>query len=445
MTPFETTGYWFLPEDPRGKVAGKLRYSPDSGAKLELFGTLRELGDAFEATTYPLIHGVVSESPYGRKFSLVDCFRSGLTMAMPGVTTERVTANRVFVGSDYIVSKETKFAKAAVSFSQLAGWMNPRTLTQEPITDDSGLLGFQIAYRRNPPELARLDAATLSLSTSAKASSDLLSATIVQKCQLVISEFDPASHDRINSEFIYPMQNFFTLATDNANAIESLQLWVDGEATEGTRTSQPYHYLGQPVFADSGDHCVRQGSGDGLFFLSDIPKELPQALREWLRFCGKNQGFCDLFFGQIYAPPRFVEARFEGLVRSVMLLFRELASGETAQCVDDMGFMVEGFLLPTILHRALELHRPVMQPLVRTTPEDFVRSVVHSLSHCVSRSEKPAHALTGVALYWLERKLDVLLRAHLLDIVGFSTQAQADLFQANRDYQHLCTVRPEAE
>ena len=44
---------------------------------------------------------------------------------------------------------------------------------------------------------------------------------------------------------------------------------------------------------------------------------------------------------------------------------------------------------------------------------------------------------------WLSRKLDVLLRAHLLGILGFDAEAQAKLYQANRNYQHLCTVKPE--
>lgn len=92
MKSFESTGVWHLPSEPDKQLAGDLTFSPQDGLRLRLTGTFNQTW-GITIPKYPVIHGVVSESPYGKFFSLFDSFPSSLKIGMPGVALENVTIN----------------------------------------------------------------------------------------------------------------------------------------------------------------------------------------------------------------------------------------------------------------------------------------------------------------------------------------------------------------
>src|SRR5688572_2934858 len=98
MRAIDSPGMWHLPDNKDGNVAGTLRYSPQSGLLLTLTGSFGDDLSSKESDTYPIIHGVISDSPYdGRFVTLVDCFRKRVTLAVPGFASEEIRANRAYV------------------------------------------------------------------------------------------------------------------------------------------------------------------------------------------------------------------------------------------------------------------------------------------------------------------------------------------------------------
>ena len=103
MTPFEAAGFWHLPSSPLHKVAGILRYSAEDGLRLSLTGTFGEgMSSERKVHNYPVIHGIVNDSPCGRAFTLVGCFRSMLSVRMPGFATEEIRANQAYGGEHFL-------------------------------------------------------------------------------------------------------------------------------------------------------------------------------------------------------------------------------------------------------------------------------------------------------------------------------------------------------
>lgn len=102
QTAFETTGVWFLPDNPTKRIPGSISYQP---TKIELhlqesFTPLREMARLVDRMpTYPIIHGVTREGEAitiieGKSFGRSLIFKSGISLE-----PERVLSSCLFVGA----------------------------------------------------------------------------------------------------------------------------------------------------------------------------------------------------------------------------------------------------------------------------------------------------------------------------------------------------------
>src|SRR4051794_31946823 len=100
MKHFETSGLWYPYDDPNNAVGGTLKFD-DKGLQLVLLGTFRQ-GWSPEAERYPVIHGVVGESPYGAFVTLIDNFRTAQKFNMVGATSEKIRCHLAMVGNFHL-------------------------------------------------------------------------------------------------------------------------------------------------------------------------------------------------------------------------------------------------------------------------------------------------------------------------------------------------------
>ena len=98
MHSIDSAGLWYLPNAPNEQVAGTLRYSARTGITLSLIGAFRRASHGLERIEYPVIHGVIRNSPYGGKLlvTLLRCFRKRGSIAIPGFESEDIRANRAY-------------------------------------------------------------------------------------------------------------------------------------------------------------------------------------------------------------------------------------------------------------------------------------------------------------------------------------------------------------
>lgn len=154
---FDVEGEWWLPGYEDRRVAGTLRFDPNSGAELRLIGTFRSMfeeGDRSQQPdgttvvdfskdtierdgTYPRIHGLAD----GKQYTLEDCFRSRTTRhLLSGGGTETVHVNQIFQGAYF--EKDEVLAADGVS-------MELRYLTHWIC--DSGIKETQAFPTADPP------------------------------------------------------------------------------------------------------------------------------------------------------------------------------------------------------------------------------------------------------------------------------------------------------
>ena len=110
MRHFEASGLWYPFDDPANAVGGTLKFD-DKGLHLFLLGSFRQ-GWSAQRERYPIIHGVVGQSPYGAFVTLIDNFRTGHQFNTVGATSEKITCNIATVGNCHLPAEATRFESA---------------------------------------------------------------------------------------------------------------------------------------------------------------------------------------------------------------------------------------------------------------------------------------------------------------------------------------------
>jgi hypothetical protein len=460
MTPFETAGFWHTPDVPSRQVAGTLRYSAEDGLRLSLTGSFGE-GLAFELKSgkYPVIHGIVNDSPCGRAFTLVDCFRTKRTVRMPGFATEDIRANRAYAGDDFLSKDALLFDSVSLEPSALDSWISTTGISSGFASGAGGQIGVRYSHADNVSLV--LNGQTLTIGFGATQSQSHRSYSLRERVSVKIADLGQLPFEEISRQYTYPLQNFFTLATDHPNALDSVVLYHNNpRMTDGGRRS-PIHYLAQPIYTFKEDQEHLQ-SDDMLFTYEDVRDHLPGVMKRWFEFDRKFHPFCLSFFGLLYAPNTYVEERFLTLINSIVLFFqgldpadetivdalneatktlRSCCSGKNAQWLADAMPTTAELELPWNLRRALDEHHDIMAPLAGGDLEGFVDHVLVTRKYC--RHRDPAfqeNAAQAAKLYWLTEKLKVLVKTLLLEWLGIPGDLVGRLIKRNRNYAHLVSL-----
>ncbi len=459
MKTFEASGLWHLPADLSRQVAGTLRYSRKDGLRLSLIGTLSDTSDYSKWEDYPLIHGVVSNSPFGKKFTLVDCFRTRLSLGMPGLSTEEIHADWACAGYSLLDKEDLHFDGLRVSFSELANWIKTTGINTCLVDEDGNASGMDIQYRR--PEAIRLSLRDkpLRIGFGFSTSESLLrDVTLRENVSLALEDIGQLSCEETNQRYVHPLQDFFTLATDRPNAVEEMVVFSNRLKVQATGTPSPFHVIYQPIHAAEEDLQLRMAH-HMLFTYDDVKDSFPEVLNRWMTFSDEFAPFCSVFFGSQYHPARYVEAKFLALIQAIALYFGKARSADQrfhpalasakqeihghfsekhATWLSSMLPVEAEIGLPLNLLDTLEANRDIMGPLIQGDMEGFVGTVVATRNYCTRLEPRlRSQALREMELHWLTEKLAILVKACILDSLGISGEIAVKLFNRNRKYSHL--------
>ena len=460
MSPFETAGFWHIPDDPSHKVAGILRYSPGEGLRLSLTGSFARVGAPVGARTYPIIHGVVHDSPCGNAFSLVNCFQSGLSVQMPGFATEEVFANQAYAGDFLLEEKDLNFDGAALRLSGLDSWIGTTGISRSvSATNDERELG--VRYHHPDAIPLSTERGILKIGFAWSESHSHRSYSLREEVGLKIKNIGRLSCKALLRQYVGPLRDFFSLAIDEPCSLIAVTLYNDNLKLAHDDRPAPIRYLACPLGEFKQDQKERLAH-DMLFVYDDIRDSVPQIVERWLEFSDTFKAFCSSYFGLLYAPEAFVEARFLTLLESMVLFFQEAdtaddlahtALEEATRVLQDHGGernrpwltdampSVDEVAFPWRIRAALEMHRAVMEPLVGTDFDQFVDDILLMRRYCRYRDaallESIAH---GADIHWLTEKLRVLIKLLLVTWLGIPLDLAHRLIRRNRTYSHLLTL-----
>jgi len=448
MKSFESVGIWFLPDQPDKRVPGTLSFSVDDGFALRLSGALTP--HVFSLAKYSAIHGIVSESPYGKHISLFGCFADSLQLGISGIALETIHANYGFAGDEFIESAEELFDGAELHFRQLSTWF--------------GYSGLKVAYKpevqvswKSPPEYT-CHLADASLRTAfgltIKGAPPLVS--LEENASLSISGLDRCTAADIDSRYAHPLRMLLTFASDKIAWPERYSLLRRGP---GRAYPVRFDRLHAPVRLDkSGGQKL---PGNFLFLLRDVAARFETFIQSWLHFTETHPDFCSIFFNTCYEEHGFVESRFASVMQAFELLLQdEAALDEETICkfekvrtaalnsvsAPSLAYTMSlpsavELAMPTRVAKLMAEHWELIRGIVGTDAPHFIDRLFSTRNYVAHRGPLPIGVIAGADLYWLQQRVLAVIKVYVLGRLGFTQDAISEIVTRNPTMNHLKTVK----
>jgi len=450
MQPIDVDGSWHLPGERDRPVAGRLHYSPRHGLILSLIGSLGEGGfPRPDVPEYPIIHGVITESPYfGKLVTLVDCFRRTARLRIPRFISEEIWANRAYVGTRHLDGEGTsRFISLRASYANLAEW-----------TGLTGFKGFVSEFDRStgiisaryerpsPVELRIGKADNPRLEVRPTTSTGHHRFEISEEVQLIFSDVAGFAAPDVQRDLISPFEDFLTFAVDRPSPLEDVTFVTEPPAD--TRPGDFVNLLFQPVYVPPDEPTIHSHM---LFTWTEIESIHRDVFREWLRFRSQFRAPCDVYFGLMYGPPDFLETKFLLLVTALSLFLagrvpdqsvrdavetlRRATPGSDSAGWIEMLPAPEELCLPQALRALIDDYRDLVTPALGNNPDTFVLDLMDSRRHLFTR--QASESRSGVRLLQTVEQLTLLTKIQILEHLGFSRAVITDFISRNRTYRYL--------
>jgi hypothetical protein len=304
MQEFDCDGIWWLPENPSDKVAGRLHFSDDKGGGVSLTGHLGELGLNFSEKSVPIIIGLVWDCPLGNIVTLKSCRVRGIKVGLPGISREAYFADRLFFGSHLETEKDFQFSELSVVPSGLSSWASTFTgLKYNYLPTEGGNPGgIEMRWIRPEPIAGDILGGHVTLGLAAHFPMEHRNWSMREELRIQISLAQPQSVDDLNRNYVYPIQNLMTLATDKPNALIEFSV-------RRPNAKEDIHVLGARVYSNNAKATglLRHHM---LFSAEDVMGRTVELIGNWMEFSPRMSDVCNLYFGVLYKPESFVDTQF---------------------------------------------------------------------------------------------------------------------------------------
>ena len=463
MKAFECAGFWCLPGDAT-LVAGTLFVSSDGDLRLSLFGSLGTERDPFSNKDHKIILGSVDKSPRGNAVTLTGCMLTQTNVRSHHGTREEYRADRCFFGAHIEKQEDFSFRSALLNLSGLSEWARPlsglhRESTTFPTSADEGKSIPIATYRVPKRPSGRIPGGTVTLNMGVSAKSDASSMFFREEANLLLELETPKTADEINGQYVYPLQNFMTFVADRPQILERFSVWRGAKISDWEHNPE-IQVIGPRVQPDvEEDERKEVRSHEMLFTYADV--DFSTILDKWLKLSASYSDSFNIFFGIHYGPPRYIDMTFSLILQSLMLYFTRTLDG-AALLANEERMLKE--LLPTVptnyalwlvdhlgatpypplttvLHRLVERHGAVIDPLISGRRDAFVGQVANTLRYIEQHKEADdAAASHGSELYWLMQKLRLLIKASYLSELDTPDDKISGLFERSAYYQHIANL-----
>jgi hypothetical protein len=466
LMPFECPGIWWLPgKSPDAGTAGILRFTPEAGLILDLIGTLSPSTSIFTSSPrYEIIHGFAKGLPLGSVVTLVDAFRSTISMASPGLSTETLRANRAYVGEHLATHEQFQMSGAEIHLSHLSNWVAYSGLDCRLSRIDDTTT-WNIEYRSPDSISADINGTRILVDFGANLTRASREITIREQVSLRVAANGEMAADTINSEFVHPLQNLLSFATDRPNAITTYRFFR-ATTPEHADWSEPVYLIYKPVYVDRTT-VEPVYEHEMLFSFRDVPMSFEQLLTRWFELYSDIRPSFDVYFSYVYGSTTYVEPKFLSILQAIRL-YTEARFRVSQKLVTEKTLKLKAELLPLPpgarslieshlrphedevlrggLHELIAPLQDAMASSLGSSTDVFVDEVVSLWDQITHR--RGGHAGrggSGAAIHWKTQRLSYLFKAAILREIGFDIPKITELFERNRRFVHLAAVEKDME
>lgn len=472
MNPLQeqSAGLWWLPGREGDQVGGILRWPTDGANSLQLIGTFEALGSGAltEVRNYPLVLGLTEESG---PITLLNCTAMGEKLQVPGYVSQRFRAFGGMLRGALIDSEaQLTFNRAYLELPHLVSWsrLSGLAFQIEETKGQGKKYGVQIRYDHPEKLTATAGDAEIRLSSGfqTKALGSQVASAVEEILSIAVELESPLALEELSRRFIGPIERLLMFALDRPIVASRTHLESPHVLrTAGGETAPiTLEFVPPPSIVEKLDRAEKLlHVHDMLFELADYSGGWTTLLPRWLEVYHSLSTALSRYFGIMSAPSRFVEARFLNMAQVAEAIHRErfpdVSTDEPAvhearmeailkACPPEHREWLERQLAYSneakFRHRLKDLLGIVAPAVADLLPNkksvgDFVESVIAARNH-YTHPGGDKEVAAGAALYWLTERLGYVIRAFLLDELGFDADQSRSLLARNLRYQHLLGV-----
>jgi len=270
---------------------------------------------------------------------------------------------------------------------------------------------------------------------------------------LQIEPKEELSFDDFSSQFIYPIKDFLTLATNIPNSLTSVCLYSSRALKE-----IPIQAIFQTEFRENIGK-----NQEHLFSLEDIKSNFSLVMQKWFNVVNElgMGSLCNLFFSVfsvLYSKEMYAEHKFLNLVQAAELYHRlkknnqVLSNNEHTDRLNSilnsipedhkkwLKQKLEFSNEPTLKERLADLldsTKEVIIPLI-DDPKNWIAKIKNTRNYYTHYNQSlKKKAAKGEELFWLTQELSFVLQTCLLIELGCSPERSAELVQKNKYRQRV--------
>ncbi len=430
MEEIKFNGVWWLPDNPSQKIVGVLEFTKKHGFQLSLTGVLGERTAALREKRLPIILGNVWDSDLGEKVTLKDCWVNKFSLGSLGLPREEYQVELAFVGDHLAKEEDFLFSALRVSFSGLSSWAarySGLSHSDIPRTMDHPAGGFELKWVPSKPIAGEIPGGNIRLVLgSTRSFPSVREVTVKENLRFVITTDQPLASEVIHMKYVFPLENFLTLATGHPNALLYYSLRQPG-------SQEDIHVMGRRVFDDS-DAATDLLPHKMIFSLADVADRAIPLIGRWFEVCERLRGVCNPYFSSLLQPNIFVDLRFLTVFQSLEVYARSRGYGDVQH---------PGQHLSEQFTKLLEDHWACIDSLffensssgAATELMRYRNFVVHRDSGLGEQSNY------GETLFWWTQRLRFLLTACLLTELGIPADEQTTFFRRNELFTHIVGLK----
>lgn len=399
-------------------------------------------GVPFESPDQPIILGVTDEKAGEKPVTLTDTFVTQQSVNSSGTRRQEYFAHRAFWGAHYLSKQAFQFKSIKLSLSGLGAWARQYTGFE---TAPQGTF-FTILWKRPEPINGRILNGGYTIDVGCIRKGYERERSLREYLSLGITFDQEKSLPEIDTDVVYPLENFLTFATDRPNALTEFQVGGSDTSSEKITVTGPRKFTDETFDANLFDH-------DLLFTLKDVEGRLDDVLQRWLTISRRYSGALAVYFGKLYDPPGYIDLRFQLLLQAVAVYYadsRRIGGQPPNQAGSNLAPLDPSVILrthPLVMARdaivgLLSEYVSVIAPIIGGETEAaraaFTDKVVNNLDSILCRGNLPAGApRDGAVLYWLGEQVAFLFKMALLAELGFTPADITTLLNRNRLFRHI--------
>ncbi|MHB0915206.1 MAG: ApeA N-terminal domain 1-containing protein [Thermoleophilia bacterium] len=448
---YDLRGEWWLPSKIHNKQTGTLKLKARQGVYLDLDGAL-EVNRATEFRKHSFIFGVTES---GIPITLLNCQSLKMSMVSGGYYTTSYLANTALIGKHFRKKEQLKFTNAYFWLYNSDEWLNRKAFE---FTDRHDYENMIIKYSY-PKENELYKDTTTKIINGFSVSGPTYSFVqkdvhIEQEAYFKIIKKRTRELDDYY-EIISAIQTFLALAIRGPVYPKRIQVVHKGDIRNQIQVY--YAAVVRPAEKLKSPHNM-------VFTFQDIKEKHQEILSRWIENWPLLKPICDIYFGILYGKELYMENKFLGMAQVLETYHRRFIGGQYQneeeykrglykQLIDAIPKTVEADYRSSIKNKMKYMYeyslRKRLNEIIDCCPakivdlligdskakKKFIKNTVNTRNYFTHYSkELEVEAVSGEELYWLYRKMKILIEIMMFKEMGFDNTRICDFINQNNEY-----------